>query len=71
MPCYMTGSLEGDLAMHAEDAQEEAQEATRAACELLKYLRDCHVGFSVPSLTKATQRWIRKHEKIDRKRKER
>lgn len=64
MPCYATGSREGDAELSAREAQQEALEATRAACEMMAKLKENDLS----GLSKQTRAWIKKHVEIDRKR---
>lgn len=65
MPCYATGSREGDAELSAREAQQEALEATRAACEMMAKLKENDL---LSELSKQTRAWIKKHVEIDRKR---
>lgn len=65
MPCYMTGTREGDLALRVEELHEEATKTTRLLCKTLRSLDKRTVG----SLPKDVQEWWEKHQEIDRKRK--
>ena len=65
MPCYATGSAEGDAQLSAREARQEATENARAACDALAVLEQ-FVEFN--QLKPATQRWWRRHKKIDRER---
>lgn len=65
MPCYLTGSREGDLELELRVLQTEATAATRAACDMAKAIGR---GSVWPKLLLSTQNWIRKHEEIDRER---
>lgn len=63
MPCYVTGSGEGDEAMYAEESRKKALAATKAACELI---RTHNINYHL--LSKPTLQWVREHEKLDKKR---
>lgn len=67
MPCFATGSAEGDALLSAAESDREATAATRAACEMLRELRSFRP--SINNLSKSTMDWIKRHEEIDRKRK--
>lgn len=67
MPCYYTGSAEGDAEYDATLARKAATAATRAACEMAKLLTKRQWA----QLTPATQEWIYIHEKMDATRKDR
>lgn len=66
MPCYVTGSAQGDAELARDEAYDDANKATRAACEMAKILKPM-AQFN--RLSKSTQDWIKEHEKIDRQRK--
>jgi hypothetical protein len=66
MPCYVTGSAAGDAQLYAEEARQEAQEATRAACDMARVIRSSSLAWAQLSLN--TQNWIRAHEELDKKR---
>ena len=63
MPCYATGTAEGDANLRAHDAQDAATKATRAACEMAKVLT-ARQRFK---LSDATREWIAEHAKSDAK----
>lgn len=70
MPCYATGSAEGDARLTAEEQYSAATEATRAACEMAKLLRSKGPK-SFSKLSLQTRAWVEKHDKIDEERIER
>lgn len=70
MPCTITGSLEGDRLMHAEERLREHQLSTQLLCSLLGYYEraydaPCVEGFlgNVPGLPE----WWAKHKAQDAK----
>lgn len=64
MPCFMTGSAEGDAALARDEAAAETTKVTRLLCALLKELPPTHPAIDrVPGL----KRWRDKHQKIDAK----
>ncbi len=70
MPCYYTGSAEGDAQLAAKEAREELG---KTITELNRYLcAACHVleinGWPFP---RGLDKWWKKHKKIDAKRKKR
>ena len=66
MPCYMTGSLEGDLRMSLEEYQEKAGGLTRILC---KVCDKATKNGTFKDLPKEARLWYAKHELIDRERK--
>jgi hypothetical protein len=60
MPCYATGSAEGDALLQRDEAHKLAPAAARAACELAK---------AVPLSSKETRAWVSDHALIDEKKK--
>lgn len=65
MPCYVTGSAEGDAQLDAQEARRELQRVTRVACELAKFARQLSDFW--PSCSIETARWVREHVEIDRR----
>lgn len=65
MPCYMTGSAEGDARLSAEEAEGRASKATRAACEMARLLKGTAL---FQRLSPKTLEWVKEHAKIDRER---
>lgn len=65
MPCYTTGSAEGDAHLAAQEAHEAATKASRAACDALNLIeqRGALSFVSADTLT-----WWREHQKTDRER---
>ena len=70
MPCYVTGSYEGDRELDARETREELLRVTRVACELAQAIRDADISHFVifPTLNLSTQKWVREHELVDKKR---
>jgi hypothetical protein len=64
MPCYVTGSAEGDANLRAENARNLATELTDLLCETCKYMDK--TGVPLPN---RTAKWWSKHQKIDSRRK--
>lgn len=64
MPCYATGSAEGDAQLAAAEVREELARVTRVACELAEFARDFKRAFS-----KETTEWMADHARLDRARK--
>jgi hypothetical protein len=65
MPCYATGSAEGDANLSAQEARLEASKATRVLCEVLNWLDDR----GLVDLQSADVRlWWEEHKKVDAKR---
>jgi hypothetical protein len=69
MPCYATGSAEGDLRLAMEENAKETAEKitmlTRVACEL----SEGAAPSKLKKMSKLTQIWVKKHQKIDKKNK--
>lgn len=73
MPCYYTGSAEGDRALALEEAEKEntaiITELTQMLCSTLTEMEGHLEPEQVEAiLSKRTQTWWRKHKKIDAKR---
>ena len=70
MPCYRTGSFEGDRALALRENNEALRtlitKLTRVACDALSVLSEYEEFDRVKPETKL---WWAKHEKIDRERK--
>lgn len=71
MPCYYTGSAEGDRALAATEKAEELAtkltQMTEFACEAMAIVE--HQGFA-KSCTYALRKWWQDHQKIDQQRKD-
>ena len=69
MPCYYTGSAEGDAQLAADEARRELTRVTRVACELWELVESIPMlHHNLQVLSGPTLRWIRQHQKIDKKR---
>ena len=68
MPCYLTGSLEGDLRLETSEAREQATLMTRRACAALEILTREGLLNELPS---DVRDWWKKHQAIDLERKTR
>ena len=62
MPCYVTGTSEGDANLHAAEAQKAATSATRVACEALRYIEE---KGDIHHLSISAQQWWREHRVVD------
>ena len=69
MPCYVTGSAEGDARLAASEARERATEAARVACEVLQWLEDADIHLG-SSFSKETRLWWERHKAFDAERKQ-
>lgn len=71
MPCYVTGSREGDLELNAQEAQTEATKATRLLCSVMSAIDEAaNNGVSMRHYLPADAvTWWAKHKKVDAKRK--
>lgn len=65
MPCYVTGSAEGDARLSAREAQQRATLAARVACEALSLLEQ---GSYVEVLSEEAQVWWAQHKLVDEQR---
>lgn len=65
MPCYITGSREGDLELSSRQASQRATEAARAACEALSIVE---ARGDLAECSAETQEWWAEHKRIDRER---
>lgn len=69
MPCFTTGSAEGDARLDAEESSREATRATRAACDMLRRARRMKVWKEfVGGLSRKTLDWITEHDNTDKER---
>ncbi len=68
MPCYDPRS--NDPEYICEDIRKELNRVTRVACELAQAIRDADKSHFViwPTLNLSTQKWVREHELVDKKR---
>lgn len=62
MPCYFTGTAEGDRALEAQEAQENLTRVTRLLCIACKYIDSQNLP-----IPEKIQNWWKKHKKIDKK----
>lgn len=63
MPCYYTGTREGDLELNLEEKSEALTKVTRLLCEVCQKFEG--------KLPKNAQVWWSEHKEIDRERQER
>lgn len=71
MPCYITGSAEGDARLSAEESNTEATKVTALLCSLCEALEKARDTSPVPfhvDVPKAVDHWWAAHKKIDAKR---
>ena len=70
MPCYQTGSAEGDARLDAEEARKELTDTTRMLCRLMTVLVEADVfkGTTFIGKVDGLQEWWRLHQEIDRQR---
>lgn len=66
MPCYMTGSAEGDANLAASEARREATRLTRLLCVACALLEQSH-----KKLPAQLKEWWDNHKKVDEARKNR
>lgn len=64
MPCYITGSSEGDQRLYAEEARKKAQHLTQMLCETCRRLE--REG-SLYILGSEIASWWIEHKKTDQK----
>lgn len=70
MPCFVTGSAEGDAQLAASEAREAATLATRLLCGVMERISPMQRG-DLYRLVAGLQPWWEKHQQIDRDRKAR
>ena len=68
MPCYVTGSAEGDAHLAAQEANEEATRVTEMLCSVMRNLDNLGLSRFAPG---NVQDWWKKHKRIDQQREER
>lgn len=68
MPCYATGSAEGDANLALSEAQEEATRVTEMLCSVMRNLDILGQSTIAPG---NVQDWWKRHKKLDRQRAER
>ena len=66
MPCYLTGSREGDLALDAAETSKEVTKLTRMLCRVCKQAEGLKTFNRLPE---EVQKWWKKHKKVDEQRK--
>jgi len=68
MPCYYTGSAEGDALLAADESINKARldrlKLTRLLCDICKTLDECNGSFL---MSKELKSWWKKHSKQDKK----
>ena len=64
MPCYYTGTAEGDARLAAQEATTELTEVTRLLCKAMKVVERERLLKSMPD---DVRDWWREHKVIDRK----
>lgn len=72
MPCYVTGSAEGDARLSAQEARAEATRVTALLCRACRIIeqRVCKLKDGGPIMAELAAFWA-EHQKIDRARDER
>lgn len=72
MPCYATGSAEGDARLSAQEARAEATRVTALLCRACRIIeqRVCKLKDGGPIMAELSAWWA-KHQKVDRERDER
>lgn len=71
MPCYATGSAEGDARLSEQEAHIETTKVTDMLCRTLSQLEDEEWDQNVQIiryLPKDVQRWWKEHKKLDKQR---
>lgn len=58
MPCYYTGSREGDLELNLEESHKVVTKLTRLLCEACKKIPE-------KDMSKKLRKWCKQHKKID------
>ena len=67
MPCYYTGSREGDLALSLEEARTQVTRLTRMLCEANKHIDEHSSDYHYVSVrSPELDRWWKEHKVIDR-----
>jgi len=62
MPCFYTGSAEGDARLAASEAREALTSITQLLCETCRQADKNH--YTLPA---ETQKWWNEHKTLDRK----
>lgn len=65
MPCFVTGSAEGDARLAQQEAQKEATKVTRLLCQLCRQVEG---EFGINHLPHDVKKWWVRHKEIDEKR---
>lgn len=65
MPCYITGSAEGDARLAASEANEEATKLARILCIVGRW---ADINGRTASMPQVFRDWWQAHKKIDRQR---
>lgn len=68
MPCYATGSAEGDARLSASEARSEATKAVRMLCAACRIIDRHKLRAEMPN---ELINWWRNHQKIDEERRKR
>lgn len=64
MPCYMTGSAEGDARLAADEARAQVTKLTEILCAQMRALEKVDPGL----IHKSAKAWWEEHKKIDAQR---
>lgn len=70
MPCYYTGSAEGDARLSEQEAHTETTKITDMLCRTLKAIEDRELEpdlLLIQLLPKDVQRWWKEHKKLDKR----
>jgi hypothetical protein len=67
MPCYYTGSAEGDARLAAEEAQTALTNVTQMLCALMTLI-ETHHDYLMPDVPSNVRIWWDRHKEIDKKR---
>lgn len=62
MPCFYTGSAEGDARLNAAESHKALTKATRVLCKTCKWLEKSNLMDHSPSELK---KWWTSHKKVD------
>jgi hypothetical protein len=65
MPCYYTGTAEGDAKLQRNEANKALTKVTRLLCRLCRH----HDKYSLLDMPPEVRKWWKKHQMIDNKRK--
>lgn len=64
MPCYYTGTAEGDAKLDAAETRRKLTKTTRLLCKAMELLLR---SFDTPAIPQELLRWHSKHQKVDKK----